>query len=280
MLALKPNITFKDCDCNLTVTDVTGYNSIMNDGKFIKEGLILPSNKDYRLSDGILFNVIYTEDKNKINVLNDTFQFPALKPSSQIDSIDYSKNITPYNHIITVDGLYYILNVFVMSKTFYTANAFRYPTGEPVMYFDSANNKLVFVDNGEELDIRSYKDLIYFLHTTNVESIYGLVLNEELQFSICNIIHCYTQLLHSYLDDSLGYDEKKNRFKCPNGKCLEDTSAKDDIDFLRNAIAALKYLLECENYEDAQRIVNLMGQCSSICSKYKINKSINNDCGC
>lgn len=280
MLELKSNITLQNCNCNLTVIENTGYSYILNDNKFIRENLVLPTNKDYHLSDGILFNIVYTYDKDgNIKVLNDTYQFPKLRLPSEINDTDYNLNVTPYNHTITIDGLYHVLNVFIMSKSFYETNRFRYPIDKPYIYFDATNNKVVFIDNGQELDIRSYSELVYFLYDIDVD-LDGIVLNKSIEFSICNLIHCYSQVLQSYLDESLGYDKNKNKYKCPNGKCLEDNSMADDIDFLRNTIAALKYLLECENYDDAQRIIDLIGQCSSICSKYRINKSINNDCGC
>lgn len=271
MTQLTLDTKFNNCNCEIAIVDKTDFKPTNPNG-FTKEGVQLATNKDYHISSGIFLKIFY-EDNEKIIVFNNECEFPKPIKTTDVKPI-YADNFKTDKYKIPYDGSFYSLNMFIISKSFYETNLVN--TLDPVLYYDDVNNnRIVYFHKGSELSFYNRTDLIGFLHSIDLTNLEGVIMDEGFIFSICNTEYCFNQMIKADLDLKLGYDKKLGKYKCPGG-CPDNTNESIHLDFLRNAIAALKYLLECENYNDAQRIIDLISKCGGICSKY----TRNDDCGC
>lgn len=272
MIQFKLQTTFNRCDCYVTSVDGTGFKPAAVNG-FTREGAALATNEDYHLSDGVFLDILY-EDNGKLEVFNEMCGFPKPILSGDVKS-NYEDNFQPFTGKPPHDGGFYHLKLFIITKSFYlTSNIDK---SKPVLYYDDSfgTQKIIYFDKGVELPLYSLTELIGFLHTVDITDIKGNVFKENYAFSICYLQKCFNQMIKEDLDSKLGYDVKLQKYKCPGG-CPDGSEINKDIDFLRNALAALNYLIECDDYSDAQRIIDLMSKCGGICSKYVKP----DDCGC
>lgn len=275
MLKLNNELTFDSCGCSIYVNSKTGVKSATNANGYTSIFGVVATNTDYKLTDGIAFSILYNEKGKKLNVLNNSNDFGT--PLTIADIPNEMTFVPPVEeYTITQDGKTLLLTLFIMSKEFYLSRSQAwFSQDKPVMYLEAG--KIVHEFKGAKLTISSKSELLAFLHTVNVDDIQGLIYQEQEFFSICNVLYCYQQMLQEQFDDILGYKDTEGKYRCPTGECNDKPHQKNNIDLLRNATTALKYLIECENYSDAEVIVNLLTQCGSVCTKYKIGKD---DCGC
>ncbi len=59
--------------------------------------------------------------------------------------------------------------------------------------------------------------------------------------------------------------------------CDMDTSIRYKRDFLLSALYVFDYLKDTNNYEEAQRILDNLSSCNSLCGE---DLDFNNNCGC
>lgn len=278
MLKLNINVNFDDCGCFTTYEDITGFTvNSGQDGKFILEGDPLPSNKDFHLSDGTFVNAIYLKDYDDKTTVFETSDIPNVIPSALVKPI-YKDNIKIAKESIPSDGKIYIGRYFIMSNVHYQNDTSRFTLSEPIVYYDENDGYFYLLENGDITILKTVKELVSKVDTKTTQ---GLVYTNVVLFSICHLKKCYQNMLQDQFDKLLGYDTNTNLQKCLTGNCLdsaEDIQLKNNIELLHNAITVINYLLDCGKYEDAMRLLNLLGRCGGICFKY--NKNSKNGCGC
>lgn len=277
MLKLKSKKLVAECSCEFTLKDETGYKLQPTDTGFTPEGVALAENTDYHLDDGVFLNILYLDgDDGKERVLNDS----KIEPNGEYISVD---SVNTFNHCLTSDGLIYSFTGFLMTKDFYEGQPTNwFDSTKEIMFYDPAENKIVYRFNGADLDIKTFQDFIVFASTLkDIHAIQGLTVDLDYCYNICNIVSCQQAIMELYLDKQVGYNYKTDKYRCPNGDCdseIQDLMA--DMEFLRTLISVLRYLLECYNYNDADKLLRLISQCNSICSKYSNYKVNRTDCGC
>lgn len=282
MLQIKSKRVIKECDCKFILTDATGYKENPEDNGFTPEDGVLENNTDFFVASGNFFNILFLNGKGLYNVLG---KDDSVKPNGTYISVNSLNNFTTN---LDVDGLIYNMTLFVMSKEFYQSQPTTWFTRtRPLMYYDPDEERFVYTNNDIVVYLNTFQEFIEFTQIQEtLTDIQGLSIDTFYFYNICNITSCYNNIMMEYLDKSIGYDERTNTYKCPNGDCNKDLSLIADLEFLRTTISVLRYLLECNNFDDADKILSLLSQCKSICSKYSkhnLNKTTTygyNGCGC
>lgn len=137
---------------------------------------------------------------------------------------------------------------------FYTLCKIRIPRDQtkPVYYY---NSKFYF--NKEEVGLQELVEL-----NPNVTK---LEIDYTYFFQICKLKKCYTNIAQKIIDSSTS---------C-NNTVQSDSIYKRDL--LWSTINVLQYLVEQQQYEEAQRLLKRVTGCNGLCDNCYSN---NQDCGC
>lgn len=93
---------------------------------------------------------------------------------------------------------------------------------------------------------------------------------KEIVFSICKLQRCLVSLQKQLLFSS--------NYGCSYDKCNTDEMLRNRRDFLLSALYVFDYLKDTQNFTEAQRILDNLSACNSICGDELNN--FNNGCGC
>lgn len=150
----------------------------------------------------------------------------------------YKYGLYTIDHPSIYDGVTYR----IQNKVFFHEGKIYYglqDTSTPV--FNSANSKIIT----NWYTLREYTpQSIDFWYDTEI-------------FSICNLNKCLVALQKKAIFDGL-----KN---CNFGECDKDRDLKAQRDFLFISVFVLDYLMDIGNYEEAQRILESLSTCASLC---------------
>ncbi|MEG2196460.1 MAG: hypothetical protein RRY26_03310 [Cellulosilyticaceae bacterium] len=113
----------------------------------------------------------------------------------------------------------------------------------------------------------SYIDAYKFVQDNNAsQTFYSPV---KSIFSVCKLQRCLVSLQKQLL--------LSNSKVCSYDKCSTDESLRNRRDFLLSAVYVFDYLKDIGNFTEAQRILDNLSACTSICGEDLNNI---NDCGC
>lgn len=180
--------------------------------------------------------------------------------------------------ILDVDGTYsYYKLVIPVLDHFYKEDKYKGLNNELFFY----NGKIYKsnLNRDEETD-----DVSYILENSeeiiNYIEAYELVQNggasqtfycpKENVFSVCKLQRCLVSLQRQLL--------LTNKCDCGRNNCNDNVSLRNQRDFLLSALYVFDYLKDIRNFTEAQRILDNLSACGSICGD-KLN-DLNNDCGC
>lgn len=271
MLQLTISVDYNDCDCNVIITDPTNFVDINVDG-FLRENQTPNGPGQFRISDGYMFNVlINTKYNGKSEIINSNELIYNI-PSSLVQPV-YQDNFPPTSYSLTTDGSILVRRFFIMSKTFYDNSPSSWFAGKTVVYYDGSTSKFYKVVGGSPVEI-SLLDLALEYNSSYTGSYYSFKI-----FSICYIRKCYTLLAKQIVDGSLGTNEYPKKSKCRTGNCNEyEEDLLSKRDFLHDVLHVLQYLIDCNYFGDAQRLLESLNTCGFICKD--VGLRTNNDCGC
>lgn len=89
-------------------------------------------------------------------------------------------------------------------------------------------------------------------------------------FSVCKLQKCLVRLQKQLL--------LSNSRTCSYDRCNTDESLRNRRDFLFSAMYVFDYLIDTNNFTEAQRILDNLSSCSSLCGDELID--LNGGCGC
>lgn len=274
MLELNINVNYDDCNCQVVFEDVTGFASQGFDNGFLSESEQPTDNKSFRLSDGVFYNILYLKNLDDTITLINTTQLPiVLQPSDVKDN--YEENVRVEMEELNKDGRVYITRHFIITKQYYNSNSALF-NGDTI-YYDEDDGLLYYNGSGS-FEVITEKELV-----TDVISdlTLGISSVRRVLFNLCMLKKCYRNMLESQFDNLLGVNPLKGSKGCFKGNCNEDQEFiknTNDLNLIRNALTAIEYLLDCGKYDDAMRLLHLLGNCGGIC--YKYNKKGRYGCGC
>lgn len=252
-------MAFKLCkkgDCGITVTD-------LNSGEYQNISVLTTSgNIYYTFPESATINILssinyegeYTIEASEIN--------PHYQTEDGLDVPDESE--LSYG----IDGLYQVDHLILPTIEWYE----NYQS-DVLNYFS-----LVYViDNGRVLKLnnatKTFNEItleeLLEVNTTGTT----IIKESKNTFSLCHLLDCFYNLCKDLLSKL-----------CPLSNCKGKSEYADLIlnrDMIWMAINVIKYCIELGQYYEAQRILEQISGCGTICYKYDKSKAKNNrGCGC
>lgn len=181
------------------------------------------------------------------------------EPNEKINS-KFSSKFT-----LEKDGIYYYYKLVVPTLSHLTKTGSQYNNE---LYFD--NGKLYKYDSNKSEEVDNYIDA-YNLVQDNAAS-QTFYCPKKVIFTACNLQKCLVSLQKKLLFS--------NSCTCSYEKCKTDETLRNHRDFLLSALYVLDYLKKIGNIEEAQRILDNLSSCNSICGDEDRSNGYNKDCGC
>lgn len=272
MLKLFTNIGFDDCNCAVTVQDMTGFQVDNPDGFFPSDQRPPYNTVDFKISDGYLFNVILKYKYNgSVEIVN--LNEPILNINDADTDPVYQENFQVMQYSLPQDGTYVIKRLFIVSRAYYELISSIAPDKTLVFYDE---DEMKFYQSTGIGGVETEIDLLDLAIEFNSNYV-GAHTSHKL-FSTCYLKQCHFKLQREFLNDRLGLnlDSKKSKRKCLIG-CDDDEVSAENRDFIHTTLHVLDYLIGCGYFDDAQRLLESLNKCGSICNQVGVR---NTGCGC
>lgn len=206
-------------------------------------------------------------DKNCNIVIHDDIEYP-------INGLSYNNSISLFVAILnkcdSQEILYskliahdYKNNPIVLegaSYGFISIYQFIFPTFEKFGYFSDEKNIYFKNTTGETREV-SIEELLEVNENNLIKYSYNF-------FSVCNLRKCYVALCQKIFNDR-AFD-----------RCF-DSKVDSSLIYRRNlvwaALNVIEYLIDSQQYCEAQRLYQKVTQCNGLCSKSELGTK---DCGC
>ena len=248
---------------NLVLSNTTGFSPDKADG-FLNDSVSIDFSlstysKSFKLSEVYFITVLignpYGKDKVILNLVNGALESPI-----QTVDADFPNSVKK-TYEITDDG-YYILGQFIaINKTLYDANknTVRFTNNKYIVY-DSANNLLQVAYNGTYTTLTAIEMLDDKLTDIDFMRSYHKIVKTDV------IYNCYMTQMESYIKSILSNCDKSFEYK--------------NILILYMTLQAIKYRTCLCEYEYAQKNIEWVNSCVSICSNNTNSVSNSTNCNC
>jgi len=251
MIKLKFNIALTE-DCNLTITDTTGFTTD-NETGFIEEDAEITPVGDYKLSDGYFLDVLTVNKYNDQPVVVLTGDY-IHKNAEDVVPV-YANNFTPSLYTLTEDSTFTINRYFIMSEEFYNQEVATDRFLDKLVYYTNGTD-VYKVNSGDAVKVSSFD--LFMQDQTDSTNLYT-----KLTFSsTCYIRKCYQYLIQLTLAKGC--------------KDCEVDKYKAQRDLLYMSLQAIQFLQDTGYTTEVQRIIESLNVCGSICRSV-ISTS---NCGC
>ncbi len=189
---------------------------------------------------------------------------------------DITKEIIISNHEdslvqipVTIDGVFSIVHYVLPTKEWFDREFQKPSKGEishyDIVYYSDGENFYKYIDSTSE--IVPFEEIL----NLNLNAAKYTVYNVEKKYvSICFLRKCYINLCQQIFNNKM--------FSSCWSKSNVDSELIFKRDFAWMAINVIKYLTECEQLEEVQRIIENIQSCNGICPQNL--KSNGNGCGC
>lgn len=139
-----------------------------------------------------------------------------------------------------------------------------------IVYYISKNKVYWYQPSSEEFgEVTKLEEILDIAQLPNVKTSISIVSKD--QVSICNLQKCYINLCQQIFQ-SRGFTQ------CWNKNNIEsELIYKRDLVWM--AMNVIKYMVECNQLYEAERIIELLHSCNGICSNKKVRNN-DNGCGC
>lgn len=207
-----------------------------------------------RYEDTITINAIYKITSEKEELIQ-----------SQIVE-HYGQDVSYVN--LKDDGLYKIIHIILPTKKWLEdyLEEFKYQTlqtqFDSIYVYDDGIYKIQGIDT-KEVSIEELCEINIFNST--------VCKSEQLTFNLDQLLHCYYLLGINWLDEI-----------CPINECMSlHDKSHYELELIQLEYYVIKFLLEKERYQEAQKLLEDLSGCSGPCKKLsKLTISNNKDCGC
>lgn len=251
-------MAFKLCkkgNCGVTITD-------LNDGEYQDVSILTTSgNIYYTYLESATVNTLSSINYEGESTVQVTEINKHYKTEDGVNVLDES------NLDFAVDGLYEVNHIILPTMEWYQI----YQT-EVLNYFDS-----VYVVSGDQilkLDVETREfNVVTIEELLEVNPTNTTIIKETKNtFSLCHLLECFYNICKDLLSKL-----------CPIN-CRTKTEYQDLIfnrDLIWMAINVIRYCIELGQYYEAQRILEQIQGCGTICAQYDKNKLRNaGGCGC
>ena len=234
--------TNSNCKCEITVEDTSTY--LQEDSTSFQKG-------SFKESDTMPMVLLY---------LN-TIENPSIK------SVTFNKEVP-----VKFDGWFTVYYVVLPTRQWFQ-NALRASSQvdilgvyDSVYYTDGAN---VYKYNPRTQNTSEVTDLAEIIEINPVNTTISITSKDYV--SICFLTKCYINLCQQIF-------ESKGLTQCWNKNNI-DSELIYKRDLVWMAINVIKYMVECNQLYEAERIIELLHSCNGVCSDKKVRNNVKG-CGC
>lgn len=241
--------------CNLSIYgleqngDEYMYEDYMNDGV---EDEVSPSFRQYKYSESVTINVIYSVAADNTY----TTEF--------IDIIPHDDRVDQTDYVFKDDGLYEICHMILPTKEFVDSLKTNQHWGDlknkyPVIYYYDGEEFRKYTPHD---DVDEPTTIEFILEVNDPNS--SIIKASQNTFNVCYMENCLYKTVYTTLQNSWG-------------KCQTPKTNNFERDLLWMAVHVIKYLIEFNQFLEAQRIIETFADCGYSCSHSKI---YSNECRC
>lgn len=238
----------------------------LDNDEYLSEDNVIISTRNYTYNQSVTINILKSVNYQQEEVLQ-TFQVL----SHQYDCLDESEMI------MKVDGLHTIIHMILPTQDWLSNILLHAPEALEayygVYYYDTVNDQFMkFVDGyAEKTSLEEILEINAIPPLTVDELTTTIIRSEQNTFQLCHLMDCF-------------YKIYKNLLKAYPVKCPDKTDELKQLQYYRDiiwmGINTIKYLLERGQYFEAQRILEELTYCGSICNNIDNVKKVNSGCGC
>lgn len=239
-------ITCNACDnCKVTVQDNSAYLSEDNVGTVKGK---------FKFSDTVSIDILQLNKSQESVYLNPTFTNHSSLDNSTLQ--------------VSSDGWYSLVHIVLPSKSWFDKELEKQEGSALGLYnivYFASDNKVYKHINGSTSEV----DLSEVLEVNPVNT--TISKTSEDFVSICFLRKCYINLCKQILNDR-GFSSCWNKNKIDS-----ELTYKRDLVWM--AINVIKYLTECEQLAEVERLVEIINGCNGLCSSSSSSQN-GSGCGC
>lgn len=275
-MELNISICTKD-NCKVFVKDETPVSSTKG---YIPENSQAVALNRFKYSDTGAIEVIFLERYNEVD--------SSVNNVKYIEHTDSNKD-SGYEIPVNFDGVFTVYSMILPTLDWFIYNAKNNPSLVElydtiyVMDYDAKATYKIFRiptrDSGESIWSEWEKKAVDIIEVIerNVE---GTTISRECStyVSICHLLHCYLSLCQAIFEGQ-GFSGSGG-----NGACFSKSKVDDELIYRRDmvwmALNTIRYLVEENRLQEAQRIIEQIGGCNGLCKGWYEHEGVKPDCGC
>lgn len=244
--------------CGITVTGLE-----LDGDEYLSEDNVIISTRNYTYNQSVTVNVLISYNSKQEETIKDV---QVIK--HKVDCIDES------DMIMEQDGIHEVVHIILPTQEWLNHVLTHSPESLDayygIYYYDTSNSNYMKFDSG-----KSYKTSIEEILQINAippiditELTTTIIRSSKSTFCLCKLRECFYQICKNLL--------QSYPVKCPEN---QDSQWEYYRDIIWMTINVIKYLLEKEQFYEAQRILEEVTYCGSICNNVNTIKKSSN-CGC
>lgn len=246
---------FKICksgNCGITITGLE-----LDAGSYLDETATVPHFQTYKWSESVTVNAIHSVSAEEV----ETLVKYEIKDHN-IYPIDDSTFTMPKDGIYALNHLIVPTQVWLNNVLDRDSSALN--QYDEIIYFNTEDEKFYLYKNTQSVEL-----LIKELFEVNTLISTSVVMGIKNTFNLCYLNDCFFKLNKSLLDLLVT--------KCKTTGMIKELTYKRDLIWM--ALNAIKYSIETQQLFEAQRILDKINKCYSLCDNDSHNFKYNN-CGC
>lgn len=203
----------------------------------------------------------------------------SVRLKKEINNREYYSDEFSSHFNLDIDGTYYYYKLVIPTLDSFKISNDNYENLYNELFFYKDD---IYISEVQSSEICSLSEVLsQSRKITNYLEAYQLIQNEygsrtfycpkEIVFSVCKLQRCLVSLQEKLLFSG--------SCACSYNKCNTDNELRDRRDFLLSALYVFDYLNNIKNFSEAQRILDNLSSCNSICGDELGDNNVNN-CGC
>lgn len=238
----------------------------LDNDEYLNEDNVIISTRNYTYNQSVTVNILKSVNAQQEETLQ---QYKVVL--HKYDCLDESEMN------MTIDGLHTIVHMILPTQDWLKNVLLHAPEALEayygVYYYNTDSSQFMKFEDGvsKVVSIQEINEINAVAPISVDELTTTIIRNEQSTFQMCHFMQCFYNICKNLL--------KAFPVKCPD-KNSEITQLQYYRDIIWMAINTIKYLLEKGQYFEAQRILEEINYCGTICNNIeKINKPASN-CGC
>lgn len=245
--------------CGITVTGLE-----LDNDEYLNEPIA--SIRNYTYEQSVTINILKSVNSKQ----EDTIEDVSIS-LHRVDCIDES------TFTMTKDGMHQITHMILPTQDWFNYIMLHAPESLQAYYgvyfYDTIKNSFIKFDGNYLVEVPLQEILeINAVAPSNVTELTTTIIkNTKNTFCLCKLRDCFYKICRNLLE--------QYPVKCPD-KSTDLNQYKYYRDILWMTINTIKYLLERQQFYEAQRMLEDVTYCGSICNNLSVTTKNSSNCGC